>query len=198
MKASVIATRNRRPMSASSRACRRSTALFRCRSAPAARSDRVRLPWGMPTGQRLPSVRELAERAGIAHMTVATVYTGTARGRPHRGEARRRHLCRRRAQQRRPALSCIRKIQRRIETLFNEAEQLVGAIGRIVAGQCPRRARPDADTAPAPRDGGQFRRNDAAICQPYSGLCRLRRYHRRHDGRRPARGRIVPCPATSA
>lgn len=78
----------------------------------------------LPTGQRLPSVRELAERAGIAHMTVATVYrelreaglieakpgAGTYVGDGHNSDGLRS--------------SAIRKIQRRIEMLFNEAEQL--------------------------------------------------------------------------
>ncbi|EIM24660.1 GntR family transcriptional regulator [Microvirga lotononidis] len=78
----------------------------------------------LPTGQRLPSVRELAERAGIAHMTVATVYrelreaglieskpgAGTYVGDGHSSDGLRS--------------SAIRKIQNRIETLFNEAEQL--------------------------------------------------------------------------
>ncbi|WP_201832096.1 GntR family transcriptional regulator [Microvirga zambiensis] len=78
----------------------------------------------LPTGQRLPSVRELAERAGVAHMTVATVYrelreaglieakpgAGTYVGDGHNSDGLRSNA--------------IRKIQRRIETLFNEAEQL--------------------------------------------------------------------------
>jgi len=78
----------------------------------------------LPTGQRLPSVRELAERAGVAHMTVATVYrelreaglieakpgAGTYVGDGHNSDGLRSHA--------------IRKIQRRIEALFNEAEQL--------------------------------------------------------------------------
>nr|WP_281432968.1 GntR family transcriptional regulator [Microvirga terrestris] len=78
----------------------------------------------LPTGQRLPSVRELAERAGIAHMTVATVYrelresglieakpgAGTYVGDGHNSDGLRSHA--------------IRKIQRRVEVLFNEAEQL--------------------------------------------------------------------------
>jgi DNA-binding transcriptional regulator YhcF (GntR family) len=78
----------------------------------------------LPTGQRLPSVRELAERAGIAHMTVATVYkelresglieakpgAGTYVGDGHNSDGLRSHA--------------IRKIQRRVEMLFNEAEQL--------------------------------------------------------------------------
>lgn len=78
----------------------------------------------LPAGQRLPSVRELAEHAGIAHMTVATVYqelrkaglieakpgAGTYVGDGHGSEGLRS--------------SAMRKIQRRIETLFNEAEEL--------------------------------------------------------------------------
>jgi DNA-binding transcriptional regulator YhcF (GntR family) len=78
----------------------------------------------LPTGQRLPSVRELADRAGIAHMTVATVYrelreaglieakpgAGTYVGDGHNSDGLRSNA--------------IRKIQRRIEMLFNEAEQL--------------------------------------------------------------------------
>ncbi len=78
----------------------------------------------LPTGQRLPSVRELAERAGIAPMTVATVYrelreaglieakpgAGTYVGDGHNSDGLRSNA--------------IRKIQRRIEALFNEAEQL--------------------------------------------------------------------------
>ncbi|MBM1173808.1 GntR family transcriptional regulator [Microvirga arabica] len=78
----------------------------------------------LPTGQRLPSVRELAERAGIAHMTVATVYrelresglleakpgAGTYVGDGHNSDGLRS--------------LAIRKIQRRVEMLFNEAEQL--------------------------------------------------------------------------
>ncbi|WP_201863281.1 GntR family transcriptional regulator [Microvirga soli] len=78
----------------------------------------------LPTGQRLPSVRELAERAGIAHMTVATVYrelresglieakpgAGTYVGDGHNSDGLRSHA--------------IRKIQRRVDMLFNEAEQL--------------------------------------------------------------------------
>nr|WP_281409319.1 GntR family transcriptional regulator [Microvirga terricola] len=78
----------------------------------------------LPAGQRLPSVRELAERAGIANMTVATVYrelreaglieakpgAGTYVGDGHTSDGLRS--------------SAIRKIQRRIESLFNEAEEL--------------------------------------------------------------------------
>jgi DNA-binding transcriptional regulator YhcF (GntR family) len=78
----------------------------------------------LPTGQKLPSVRELAERAGVAHMTVATVYrelreaglieakpgAGTYVGDGHNSDGLRS--------------TAIRKIQRRIETLFNEAEEL--------------------------------------------------------------------------
>ena len=86
----------------------------------------------LPAGQRLPSVRELAERAGIAHMTVATVYrelreaglieakpgAGTFVGEGHSGESLRS-----------PAM---RKIQRRIESLFTEAEDL-GIAPAVVA-----------------------------------------------------------------
>lgn len=78
----------------------------------------------LPVGQRLPSVRELAERAGIANMTVATVYrelrhagliesrpgAGTYVGEGHLGDGVR--------------TTAMRKIQARIEALFDEAEQL--------------------------------------------------------------------------
>lgn len=78
----------------------------------------------LPTGQRLPSVRELAVRAGVAPMTVVTVYrelreaglieakpgAGTYVGDGHNSDGLRS--------------GAIRKIQRRIETLFNEAEHL--------------------------------------------------------------------------
>lgn len=78
----------------------------------------------LPAGQRLPSVRELAERAGIANMTVATVYrelreagliesrpgAGTYVGDGHVGDGVR--------------TNAMRKIQARIEALFDEAEQL--------------------------------------------------------------------------
>lgn len=78
----------------------------------------------LPAGQRLPSVRELAERAGIANMTVASVYrelreagliesrpgAGTYVGDGHVGDGLRTHA--------------MRKIQARIEALFDEAEQL--------------------------------------------------------------------------
>ena len=82
------------------------------------------IAWGeLPTGQRLPSVRELAERAGIAYDRRDGL-SGIARGRPHRakpgagtyvGDGHNSDGLR---------SSAIRKIQRRIETLFNEAEQL--------------------------------------------------------------------------
>ncbi|MBF9232902.1 GntR family transcriptional regulator [Microvirga alba] len=78
----------------------------------------------LPSGQRLPSVRELAEHAGIANMTVATVYrelreaglieakpgAGTYVGDGNTGDGLRS--------------TAMRKIQRRIEMLFNEAEEL--------------------------------------------------------------------------
>lgn len=93
----------------------------------------------LPAGQRLPSVRELAERAGIANMTVATVYrelreaglieakpgAGTFVGEGHGGEGLRS-----------PAM---RKIQRRIEALFNEAEDL-GIAPAVVASLVNARA----------------------------------------------------------
>lgn len=93
----------------------------------------------LPAGQRLPSVRELAERAGIAHMTVATVYrelreaglieakpgAGTFVGEGHSGESLRS-----------PAM---RKIQRRIESLFTEAED-VGIAPAVVASLVNARA----------------------------------------------------------
>ncbi len=78
----------------------------------------------LPVGQRLPSVRELAERAGIAPMTVATVYrelrqSGMIEAKPGAGtyvsEGQDSDQLR---------ISAIRKIQRRIETVFNEAEEL--------------------------------------------------------------------------
>lgn len=73
-------------------------------------------------GQRLPAVRELAERAGIAPMTVATVYrelrlsglvetragAGTYVGGAQSGQGLRS--------------ADMRKLQRRIDNLFNEAE----------------------------------------------------------------------------
>lgn len=78
----------------------------------------------LPSGQRLPSVRELAERAGIAHMTVATVYrelreSGLIEARPgagtYVGDGHNSDVLR---------TAAIRKVQQRIETLFNEAEEL--------------------------------------------------------------------------
>ncbi|MGO4571945.1 GntR family transcriptional regulator [Microvirga sp. 2TAF3] len=75
-------------------------------------------------GQRLPSVRELAERAGIAPMTVTTVYqelrkSGLIEAKPGAGtyvsDGHTRNGLR---------SSSMRKIQRRIDALFNEAEEL--------------------------------------------------------------------------
>ena len=86
----------------------------------------------LPPGQRLPSVRELAERAGIAPMTVATVYrelrrSGLIEAKPgagtyiadgHRSDGLRS--------------TAMRKIQRRIDALFDEAEEL-GLASSVVA-----------------------------------------------------------------
>ncbi|MBZ6075806.1 GntR family transcriptional regulator [Microvirga puerhi] len=78
----------------------------------------------MLPGQKLPSVRELADRAGIAPMTVANVYqelrkSGLIEAKPGAGtyvsDGRTRDGLR---------SSAMRKIQRRIDALFNEAEEL--------------------------------------------------------------------------
>lgn len=99
----------------------------------------------LPTGQRLPSVRELAERAGIAHMTVASVYrelreTGLIEARPgagtyvgdgHNSDGLRS--------------AAIRKIQRRIEALFNEAEEFglaPSVVSSLVNARAARGRRP--------------------------------------------------------
>ncbi|AWM85619.1 GntR family transcriptional regulator [Microvirga sp. 17 mud 1-3] len=75
-------------------------------------------------GQKLPSVRELAERAGIAPMTVATVYqdlrkSGLIKAKPGAGtyvnDGHTRDGLR---------STSMRKIQRRIDALFNEAEEM--------------------------------------------------------------------------
>jgi len=93
----------------------------------------------LPAGQRLPSVRELAERAGVAPMTVANVYrelrqsglieakpgAGTYVGDGHSSDGLRS--------------TAIRKIQRRIEMLFNEAEEL-GLAPSVVASLVNARA----------------------------------------------------------
>lgn len=93
----------------------------------------------LPSGVRLPSVRELAERAGIAPMTVATVYrelresglieskpgAGTYVGDGHSSDGLRS--------------SAMRKLQRRIDGLFNEAEQL-GLAPSLVASLVNARA----------------------------------------------------------
>ncbi|MGO4706202.1 GntR family transcriptional regulator [Microvirga sp. 2MCAF38] len=102
----------------------------------------------LPSGQRLPSVRELAERAGIAHMTVATVYrelreaglieakpgAGTYVGDGHSSDGLRS--------------SAMRKIQRRVETLFNEAEELGLAPSVVSSLVNARAARGRAQTRP--------------------------------------------------
>jgi DNA-binding transcriptional regulator YhcF (GntR family) len=93
----------------------------------------------LPSRQRLPSVRELAERAGIAPMTVATVYrelrkSGLIESKPgagtyvadgHSSDSLRS--------------SAMRKIQRRVDTLFNEAEEL-GLSASVVASLVNARA----------------------------------------------------------
>ena len=93
----------------------------------------------LPSGVRLPSVRELAERAGIAPMTVATVYrelrqsglikskpgAGTYVGDGHSSDGLRS--------------AAMRKLQRRIDGLFNEAEEL-GLAPSLVASLVNARA----------------------------------------------------------
>jgi DNA-binding transcriptional regulator YhcF (GntR family) len=93
----------------------------------------------LPSGVRLPSVRELAERAGIAPMTVATVYrelresglieskpgAGTYVGDGHSSDGLRS--------------SAMRKLQRRIDGLFHEAEEL-GLAPTLVASLVNARA----------------------------------------------------------
>ncbi|MET0745992.1 MAG: GntR family transcriptional regulator [Microvirga sp.] len=90
-------------------------------------------------GQRLPSVRELAERAGIAPMTVATVYrqlrrsglieakpgAGTYVGDGHNSDGLRS--------------TAMRRVQRRIDALFAEAGAL-GLSGAVVASLVNARA----------------------------------------------------------
>jgi DNA-binding transcriptional regulator YhcF (GntR family) len=90
-------------------------------------------------GQRLPSVRELADRAGIAPMTVATVYrqlrrsglieakpgAGTYVGDGHNSDGLRS--------------GAMRRVQRRIDSLFAEAEAL-GLSGAVVASLVNARA----------------------------------------------------------
>ncbi|WP_210492662.1 GntR family transcriptional regulator [Microvirga antarctica] len=90
-------------------------------------------------GQRLPSVRELADRAGIAPMTVSTVYrelrqsglieakpgAGTYVGDGHGSDGLRS--------------SAMRKMQRRIDVLFNEAQEL-GLAPSLVASLVNARA----------------------------------------------------------
>jgi DNA-binding transcriptional regulator YhcF (GntR family) len=93
----------------------------------------------LASGQRLPSVRELAERAGVAPMTVATVYrelrkSGLIESKPgagtyvadgQNGDGLRS--------------SAVRKVQRRIDGLFNEAEEL-GLAPSVVASLVNARA----------------------------------------------------------
>jgi DNA-binding transcriptional regulator YhcF (GntR family) len=93
----------------------------------------------LPAGQKLPSVREFAERAGIAPMTVSTVYrelrlTGLIETRPgagtyvgdgHRSDGLRS--------------SAMRKLQRRIDRLLAEAQAL-GLAPSVVASLVNARA----------------------------------------------------------
>lgn len=93
----------------------------------------------LPAGQRLPSVRQFAERAGIAPMTVSTVYrelrlTGLIETRPgagtyvgdgHRSDGLRS--------------SAMRKLQRRIDRLLAEAQAL-GLAPSLVASLVNARA----------------------------------------------------------
>lgn len=90
-------------------------------------------------GQRLPSVRELAERAGIAPMTVSTVYqdlrkSGLLEAKPgagtYVGDGHARDGLR---------STSIRKLQRRIDALFDEAEEL-GLTPSVVASLVNARA----------------------------------------------------------
>lgn len=93
----------------------------------------------LPAGQRLPSVRELAEQAGIAPMTVSSVYrelrlsglietrpgAGTYVGDGHRSDGLRS--------------SAMRKLQRRIDRLLAEAQAL-GLAPSLVASLVNARA----------------------------------------------------------
>lgn len=93
----------------------------------------------LPAGHKLPSVREFAERAGVAPMTVSTVYrelrlTGLIETRPgagtyvgdgHRSDGLRS--------------SAIRKLQRRIDRLLVEAQEL-GLAPSVVASLVNARA----------------------------------------------------------
>jgi DNA-binding transcriptional regulator YhcF (GntR family) len=95
----------------------------------------------LPAGRRLPSVRELAQRAGLAHMTVATVYrdlrkaglieakagAGTYVADGHGSDGLRS--------------SGMRKIRRRIEALFEEAKELglsPSVVSALVNGRAAR------------------------------------------------------------
>jgi DNA-binding transcriptional regulator YhcF (GntR family) len=93
----------------------------------------------LPSGQRLPSVRELADRAGVAPMTVATVYrelrrsglieakpgAGTYVGDGHNSDGLRS--------------TAMRKMQRRIDSLFDEADEL-GLAPSVIASLMNARA----------------------------------------------------------
>lgn len=93
----------------------------------------------LPAGQKLPSVREFAERAGIAPMTVSSVYrelrlsglietkpgAGTYVGDGHQSDGLRS--------------SAMRKLQRRIDRLLSEAQAL-GLAPSLVASLVNARA----------------------------------------------------------
>ncbi len=104
----------------------------------------------LPAGQRLPSVREFAERAGIAPMTVSGVYrelrlTGLIETRPgagtyvgdgHRSDGLRS--------------SAMRKLQRRIDRLLAEAQAL-GLAPSVVASLVNARAAHSRQPSPGLR-----------------------------------------------
>ncbi len=88
----------------------------------------------LPVGQRLPSVRALAQRMGIAPMTVASVYAelrdcGLLEGRQGAGT----YIADRGGQDRGRMLA-LRRIQRKIDALLAEAEAL-GLAPNDVAAQ---------------------------------------------------------------
>lgn len=88
----------------------------------------------LPVGQRLPSVRALAQRMGIAPMTVASVYaelrsSGLLEGRQGAGT-----FVADRGGQDRGRMMGLRRIQRKIDALLTEAEAL-GLAPNDVAAQ---------------------------------------------------------------
>ncbi|WP_394788688.1 GntR family transcriptional regulator [Rhodoferax sp.] len=119
-------------------------ALDRCLPVPLGTQLRGLIEFGialgeLPSGQRLPSVREFAERAGIAPMTVSNVYrelrlsglietkpgAGTFVGDGHSSDGL--HS------------SAMRKLQRRVDRLLDEAEAL-GMAPSLVASMVNARA----------------------------------------------------------